>query len=151
MLGLEKVHPLSWIAASAALLGGYASRSNYKLAARATSEEERYRHLEQAHEMGIYRNLGMAYIVYDGVKTYPRTMVGASVAVFGLAALVSWASLPPDERGFFPKLPPKKKKTPDVSAPKNVTGYYVPGLFPENWQAWDEQELSASQHAGWGR
>jgi hypothetical protein len=146
MLGFEKVSPMSWIAVSAAFLGGYASRGEYKLAARAKNEEEKYRHLERAHEMGAYRNMGMAYIVYDGVKTYPRTMVGVTVAVFGLGALVAWASLPPDERGFFPKLPPKKVS----EASKNVTGYYVPGLFPENWQAWDEEELSASQHAGWG-
>jgi len=147
MLGLEKVSPLSWIAFSAALLGGYASRNNYKLAARATNEEEKYRHLATAHEMGIYAGMGMAYVFYDGAKTYPRLMVGGALGVFGVAALVSWASLPSGERGFFPKLPPKK--APEAPS-RNVTGYYVPGLFPENWQAWDEEELQASQRAGWG-
>lgn len=146
MLGFEKVSPLSWIAISAAVFGGYASRANYKLAAQSANEEEKYRHLATAHEMGIYAGMGMAYVFYDGAKNYPRMMVGGAVGVFGIAALVSWASLPPGERGFFPKLPPKKIP----EAQKTMTGYYVPGLFPENWQAWDAEEFEASQRAGWG-
>lgn len=146
MLGLEKVSPLDWIALSATVLGGYAARGEYKLAARSKDEDEKYRHLERAHEMSAYRNIGMVYIFYEGVKTYPRLMTGAAVTIFGAGALLAWASLPPSERGFFPKLPPKKIP----EAPKNVTGYYVPGLFPENWQAWDAEQFEASQRAGWG-